>query len=146
MSIRGFATAAVLVLPFNIIAVVLLEWIILWVSEPTIPAMLASEYHQIFLVCVRIYMLYQMQWKLLICQELVQPIVTAVLMLRVIVLPLSLTWMIGKKIFICALMELSIVTIGGAVVLLMYLIIVQPHHSKTWQKLWSSSSSTGNAG
>ena len=40
-------------------------------------------------------------------------------------------------------MALNIVTTVEALLLLLYLIVVRPHHPETWQKLWSSSSSTG---
>ena len=143
LSMRGFVVAAVLVLPFNIIVAVFLERILLWVGEPAIPAMLATEYYQIFLWSVPFFILYMMQWKFLICQELVRPVVTVVLISCVIVLPLSLSWLIGKEGFAGAPMALNIVTIAEAVLLLLYLIVVRPHRPETWQKLWSSSSSTG---
>ena len=135
IAMRGFIGSMLILLPINSVLFFNMEDLLIMFGEEPEPSRLAAEWYRIYIFTLPFYALYMVLWKFLSSQEIMTPIVIAMLFSVCIVLPVSLQLLVPTFGFIGSAVAILIFQMTETLLLLAYLIWRQPHYAGTWPGL-----------
>ena len=112
------------------------SWIACWsfVKQNPITSELATRYYRVLMLGLPFYVLYGMQWKFLAAQEIMKPLLIATI-IPCALMPVLLRVCVARFGFLGAPLSLTIFPAIQALLLLLYLVVLKPHHPETWPGL-----------
>ena len=134
LAIRGFAVCMLAILPSNVVLFFFMDPIMLFLKQNPITSELATRYYRVLMLGLPFYVLYAMQWKFLAAQEIMKPLLIVTIVacaLMPVLLRLFVAWFgfLGAPLSLVAYLALQ------ALLVLLYLVVLKPHHPETWPGL-----------
>ena len=135
IAIRGFVGSMLILTPINAFLFFSMEDLLLMFGEADEPSRLAAQWYRVFTFALPFYALYMALWKFLSSQEILMPVVLAMVVSTGIVLPLSLYLLVPTYGFMGSAFAILIFQVFEPLFLLAYLALFKPYHPDTWSGL-----------
>ena len=134
LAIRGFVVCTLSILPSNVILFFFMDPILVFLKQNPITSELATRYYRVLMIGLPFYILYTMQWKFLAAQEIMKPLLIVTIItcgLMPLLLHLCVSWF-G---FLGSALSLVVYLALQSLLVLLYLVVLKPHHPETWSGL-----------
>ena len=134
LAIRGFVVCTLSILPSNVILFFFMDPILVFLKQNPITSELATGYYRVLMIGLPFYILYAMQWKFLAAQEIMKPLLI-VTVIACSLVPLLLRLCVAWFGFLGSALSLVLYLALQSLLVLLYLVVLKPHHPETWSGL-----------
>lgn len=134
LAMRGFVVCTLAIVPTNVVLFFAMDRLLVALHQNPLTSALATRYYRILMLGLPFYILYAMQWKFLAAQEIMKPLLI-VTVVTCALMPLFLQWCVTSFGFVGAPLSLVLYLAAQALLVLLYLVVLQPHHAATWPGL-----------
>jgi hypothetical protein len=132
IAMRGFIGSLCILVPTNLLLVPYLEPLLIHFGQDPEAAVHASQWYQIYVFALPFYALYNVTWKFLSAQNIMNPLLYVCLFTCLIVLPLLLEFFTAAFGFLGSAIAFTLFQASQAILLILYLWWNQPHVAATW--------------
>ncbi|KAI2511985.1 MatE-like protein [Fragilaria crotonensis] len=132
IAIRGFVGSMLILIPINLILFFTMEDLLLMFGEAKEPSRLAAQWYRVYTFTLPFCALYLAIWKFLSSQEILMPVVLAMVISTGVVLPVALYVLVPTWGFMGSAIAILIFQVFEPLFLLAYLAWRKPFHPETW--------------
>jgi len=141
IAMRSYLLSMCILIPVNTVLFFAMEDFLVLCGQERDSSRLAQKWYRIYMMALPFQSLYTVTWKFLSAQEVMMPLVIAMVVATGFVLPLCLEWLIPTLGFLGSATAMLLHQVAQVVLLLSYLAVFHPHQKETWPgiRAWQQS-------